>query len=390
MKKNSLRELQGFGQSIWLDYTRRDLIVTGELSRLIEEDGVSGMTSNPTIFQKAIAGGDYYDDEIRELAFHGRSPIAIYKALSQKDIQNAADAFRSLYDRGNGNDGCVSLEVNPHLAYDTKGTIVEARRLWRALDRPNVFIKVPATAEGIPAIQKLISEGINVNVTLLFGLERYREVADAYLAGLETRLKEGQPIKGIASVASFFLSRIDSAVDPCLETLMDQGGTRAEIARKALGQAAIASAVNAYQIYRELFESERFQPLVQQGGRSQRLLWASTSVKNPAYSDLKYIEALIWPNTINTVPLETLEAYRDHGHPQIRLGEGVVQRADQVLKDLPAVNIDLSRVAQKLVDEGVTKFTQAFDKLIETLVTKARRFKEENNHMERNPYVNSH
>jgi transaldolase len=375
MKENPLRKLQALGQSVWLDYTRRDLIATGQLRRLMEEDGLSGMTSNPSIFEKAIAHGDYYDDEIREMAFHGRSPISIYETLSQEDIQSAADSFRPVYDQTHGRDGYVSLEVNPHLAHDTRATIVEARRLWRALDRPNVFIKVPATAEGVPAIQQLISEGISVNVTLLFGLPRYRQVVEAYLAGLETRAKQGQPLKWVASVASFFLSRIDVVIDPLLETIMSQPSPQRELARKLHGEVAIASALRAYQIYQEIFRSERFRALEKHGGGVQRLLWASTSTKNPTYSQLKYIEALIGPKTINTVPLETLTAYRANGQPQSRLEENV-QLAVWVLESLADVGINLDHITQQLEDEGVAKFNKAFDMLIEALTRKARDFKD--------------
>jgi transaldolase len=248
---------------------------------------------------------------------------------------------------------------------------VEARRLWRALNRPNVFIKVPATAEGVPAIRQLISEGINVNVTLLFGLPRYREVVEAYLAGLEARANQGQSLKWVVSVASFFLSRIDVIIDPLLEKLMGQPGSRAELARKLHGEVAIASAVTAYQIFQEIFGGERFKALEKQGAGVQRLLWASTSTKNPTYSELKYIESLIGQNTINTVPVETLGAYRDHGQPQPRLKEDA-ERAAWVLRSLPEVGIDLDRMTQELEDEGVTKFNQAFDNLMDALTRKAR------------------
>src|SRR5687768_2518770 len=247
MKENRLLNLAKLGQSIWLDYTRRDLIATGALRRLIEEDGLRGMTSNPAIFEKAIVGSLNYDDDIRAMASRQQSPNEIYESLSQRDVQEAADAFRRVSDAEDGRDGFVSLEVNPHLANDTHGTIAEARRLWRALNRPNVFIKVPATAEGVPAIQQLITEGININVTLLFGLPRYRQVADAYIAGLEARAAEGKSLKSVASVASFFLSRIDTLVDPKLEKLISRGGTERNLATNVLGRVAIASARVAYQ-----------------------------------------------------------------------------------------------------------------------------------------------
>ena len=289
----------------------------------------------------------------------------IYEALSQRDVQSAADEFRPLYDRTDGKDGYVSLEVNPHLAHDTTGTMEEARRLWTALDRPNVLIKVPATAEGLPAIQQLISEGISVNVTLLFGLPRYRQVADAYLAGIEARAAQGKPVKQVASVASFFVSRIDALVDPLLEKHIASGGREADVARQVQGQVAIASAKMAYQIYKEIFGSARFKKLADKGARVQRLLWASTGTKNPDYSDVKYIESLIGPDTVNTVPVETLDAYRNHGDPQARL-EQDVERASWVLQQLPELGISIDKVTQQLEDEGVEKFNKPFDKLMET------------------------
>lgn len=366
MKENPLLKLNKLGQSIWLDYTRRDLIASGALRRLIEEDGLRGMTSNPSIFERAIVSSEHYEEDIRAMAFRRESPKDIYESVSQQDVRAAADEFRRVYDAEDGEDGFVSLEVNPHLAHDTKGTLVEARRLWRALNRPNVFIKVPATAEGVPAIQQLITEGINVNVTLLFGLPRYREVAEACIAGLEARAAEGKPLKSVASVASFFLSRIDSLVDPKLEKLIAGGGANANVAGDVRGEVAIASAKVAYQIYKKLFSGERFQRLVAQGARGQRLLWASTSTKNPDYSDLKYVEALIGEDTINTVTLETLDAYRDHGEPKLRL-EDDLAKAEWVLEQLPTAGIDLNAVTTQLEDEGVEKFNQAFDKLMSVL-----------------------
>jgi len=275
-----------------------------------------------------------------------------------------------VYDETDARDGFVSLEVNPHLAHDTKGTIVEARRLWRALKRPNVFIKVPATAEGLPAIQQLISEGINVNITLLFGLPRYRQVAAAYIAGIEARAAQGKSVAHVASVASFFVSRIDTLVDPLLEKLIAQGGKVADVAKKLRGQVAIASATMAYQIYKEIFRSEQFQNLADRGARVQRLLWASTSTKNPDYSDLKYVESLIGSDTINTVTVETLDAYRSHGEPKARLEQNVEQ-AGLVLRRLPELGVNLDQVTQQLEDEGVERFNQSFDKLMNVLITKS-------------------
>lgn len=370
MSSNPLKRLEALGQSIWLDYIRRDLMTGGGLRRLIEEDGLRGMTSNPSLFEKAIADSHDYDADIRAMALEGKGVPAIYEGLSVRDVQMAADEFRPLYNQIDGKDGYVSLEVNPHLAHDTKGTIEEARRLWDTLSRPNVFIKVPATAEGVPAIRQLIGEGISVNVTLLFGLPRYRQVAEAYIGGIEARAAQGKPLKHLASVASFFLSRIDVLVDPQLEKLIAQGGEKAEIAKKVHGQVAISSAKVAYQIYKEIFGSGRFRQLAAQGARVQRLLWASTGNKNPDYSDVKYIEDLIGPDTINTIPPGTLDAYRDHGEPKVRLEQGV-QEARGVLARLPELGIRIDEVTQQLEDEGVDKFNGPFDKLMETLVKKS-------------------
>ena len=362
MNANPLLKLSSFGQSIWLDYIRRRMIDAGELKKLIDDDGLKGVTSNPAIFEKAIAGSPDYDAAIRSLAQAGKSVAEIYQTLTVEDVQRAADLFRPLYDRVKGKDGFISLEVNPHLAHDTQGTNAEARRLWQALARPNVLIKVPATKEGLPAIRQLIGEGLNVNVTLLFGLPRYREVAEAYIGGLEARLAQGRPLDGVASVASFFLSRIDVLLDPKLEALA---------AKDLIGQVAIASAKVAYTIYQEIFGSERFKALAHQGARPQRLLWASTSTKNPAYPDVKYVEPLIGPNTVNTLPVETLEAYRDHGNPAARLTEDL-DRAAACLQRLPEVGIDLNQATQQLEDEGVEKFNQPFDSLMGTLEGKRR------------------
>jgi transaldolase len=366
MTENPLLKLTALGQSIWLDFLRRGMITSGELQRLIDEDGLRGITSNPAIFEKAIAGSDNYDEDIRAFAGAGTSVEEIYRRLTVEDIQNTCDLFLPLFDSTKGGDGYVSLEVSPHLAHDTEGTVEEARSLWAAVGRPNVMIKVPGTQAGLPAIHRLIADGINVNVTLLFGLERYRAVADVYIAGLEERLSNGQPVDGIASVASFFLSRIDTMVDPVLEEAARQGGSDADLVRQLRGRAAVASAKIAYQIYREIFGSDRFRALEARGARAQRLLWASTSTKNPEYSDVMYVEPLIGPNTVNTMPMETLEAYRDHGDPASRLEEGV-QEAEQVLADLDRVGIDLADVTQRLEDEGVQKFITPYDSLMNTI-----------------------
>lgn len=370
MKNNPLKELEILGQSVWLDYIRRDLITSGRLQHMIQEDGIRGMTSNPSIFEKAIAESQEYDEAVRGLVVRGKNAKEIYEDLTMRDVQSAAYEFGSLYETTDGKDGYVSLEVNPHLAHDTQGTIEEARRLSTTLNRFNIFIKVPATAEGLPAIQQLISEGISVNVTLLFGLPRYRQVAEAYIAGLEARLDQGKPVKQLASVASFFLSRIDTLVDSLLEKPIARGGKEADLAKKVRGQVAIASAKLAYQMYKELFASDRFKKLAAQGAHPQRLLWASTGTKNPDYSDVKYVDSLIGPDTVNTLPLETLDAYRDHGDPKLRLEENI-KEANGIMRQLPDLGISIDTITQQLENEGIEKFNKPFDKLMETLTKKS-------------------
>jgi transaldolase len=369
MKDNALLKLEGFGQSIWLDFISRGMLNSGELLRLINEDGVSGVTSNPAIFEKAIAESNDYDDAIHSLASEGKSTGVIYEELAVADIRRSADLFRPLYDRMEGRDGFVSLEVSPHLARDIAGTILEARHLWARLDRPNVLIKVPGTLEGLTAIRQLISEGINVNVTLLFGLPRYQAVAEAYISGLEMRAAAGLPLERISSVASFFLSRIDVLVDPLLEKKLLEGGPLTDRVAMLRGTVAIASAKEAYQLYKKIYDTDRFHKLTVRGAMPQRVLWASTSSKNPAYSDVKYMEALIGPNTVNTVPLETLTAYRDHGNPALRL-EINLEETKQMLKQLKEIDIDLDRVTMQLENEGIEKFVKPFDKLMEKLEQK--------------------
>ena len=370
MKNNPLKELEILGQSVWLDYIRRDLITSGRLQHMIQEDGIRGMTSNPSIFEKAIAESQEYDEAVRGLVVRGKNAKEIYEDLTMRDVQSAAYEFGSLYETTDGKDGYVSLEVNPHLAHDTQGTIEEARRLSKTLNRFNIFIKVPATAEGLPAIQQLISEGISVNVTLLFGLPRYRQVAEAYIAGLEARLDQGKPVKQLASVASFFLSRIDTLVDSLLEKPIARGGKEADLAKKVRGQVAIASAKLAYQMYKELFASDRFKKLAAQGAHPQRLLWASTGTKNPDYSDVKYVDSLIGPDTVNTLPLETLDAYRDHGDPKLRLEENI-KEANGIMRQFPDLGISIDTITQQLENEGIEKFNKPFDKLMETLTKKS-------------------
>lgn len=366
MQSNPLKKLEALGQSIWLDYINRDLFTSGKLKQLIAEDGLRGMTSNPTIFEKVITEGHDYDADIQKLLQQNKDVNEIYEALSQKDVTDAADIFLDTFHHTNGQDGYVSLEVNPHLAHDTHGTIEEARRLWAALNRPNVFIKVPATKEGLPAIQQLISEAINVNVTLLFGLPRYREVAEAYIAGIEARLAQGKEVSHVASVASFFLSRIDVLLDPIIAKHFAENSERA---KEFQGHVAIASAKMAYLIYQELFNSDRFKTLAAKGAHVQRVLWASTSTKNPNYSDIKYVEALIGSLTVNTLPLETIDAYRDHGHPKARL-EFDTQKAKEIFQQLPEMGINIDQTTQQLENEGVEKFAKSYDQLIEALKQK--------------------
>jgi transaldolase len=366
MSQNPLLDLQAFGQSIWIDFISRGMIVSGELQRMIEEDGVSGVTSNPSIFEKAITAGDDYDEAIRAHTSKGVGSEETFQELAIDDIQKVADLLRPTYDRTDARDGFVSIEVSPKLAHDTTGTLAEARDLWARVNRPNVMIKVPATAEGIPAIRELTGEGINVNITLLFGLPRYRDVLDAYLGGLEILADKKKPLKQVASVASFFLSRIDTLIDPALENIMKTGTPQADMAAALQGQAAIASAKIAYEIYKDIFTSDRFVRLANNGARTQKLLWASTSTKNPAYKDTKYVETLIGPDTINTVPVETLDAYRDHGHPERTLDQEV-DKAYAVLNKLASVGIDLDAITQQLEDEGVEKFVSAFERLISSI-----------------------
>ncbi|MCC8408494.1 transaldolase [Mucilaginibacter sp. UR6-1] len=368
--KNPLQRVSDYGQSIWLDYIRRKFVQSGELKKLIDDGELKGLTSNPAIFEEAIAKSDDYNESISELTKQGKSPEEIFLSIAVEDVRAAADLFKGVYEESNGLDGYVSLEVSPSLAQNTEGTITEARSSWELLDRKNVMIKVPGTKEGLPVIEQLISEGINVNVTLLFSLDRYREVAEAYVAGIEKRLANGEPVDKVASVASFFLSRIDSMVDPLLEAIIKDNPDKAAPARKILGKVAISSAQAAYQIYKDIFKSDRFKALEAKGAKPQRLLWASTSAKNPAFSDIIYVESLIGPETVNTVPVDTLNAYRDHGNPESRL-DGTYEEARYVLYQLEdVVEISLPEVTQKLEDEGIQKFIKPFDSLMKTIADK--------------------
>jgi len=364
-----MREILDFGQAIWLDYIRRDLIRSETLRDLVKQ-GVTGLTSNPTIFQKAVAEGSEYDEQIRELARAGRSREEIYEAITQRDIAAAADILRPVYDETHGRDGFVSLEVNPALAYDTEGTLAEARRLFAALDRPNVMIKVPATPQGLPAVRTLIAEGINVNVTLIFAIQVYEQVMQAYLDGLRQRLEAGKPLTSVASVASFFVSRIDTLVDRKLNEKIEAGQKGLET---LLGQVAVANARIAYDRFRHVFGSETFAPLRRAGARVQRPLWASTSTKNPAYSDVKYVDALIGPDTVNTVPPQTLEALRDHATPA-RTIDMDVEQSYAILERLATAGIDMQQVTAELLEAGVRAFAESFEALLTDIENKRARF----------------
>lgn len=371
MMTNPLLQLSQAGQSIWLDYLHRKIIENGQLKRWIEEDGLKGMTSNPSIFEKAIGqGGDYDDRLAAALAMGDLEPGALYEALAIADIQAAADQFRPVYDRLDGADGYVSLEVSPYLAMDTEATIVEARRLWRAVDRPNLMIKVPGTAAGTPAIRQLLGEGLNINVTLLFGLDAYLAVADAHMAGLETLMAGGGDISRVHGVASVFVSRIDTQIDNEIDRrLSGCAGSDADALRALRGKVAIANSKVAYQRYLEMLETPRWHALAAAGAAPQRLLWASTGTKNPAYSDILYVETLVGPDTINTMPVKTLDAFRDHGTVRASLTEDL-GAAQAVLAGAERQGLDLNDVTDRLVVDGVCQFAEAFDKLLAAVALK--------------------
>jgi transaldolase len=362
---NPLKRLSELKQSVWYDYIRRDLLTSGELARLIREDGLAGMTSNPTIFQKAIAETDLYDEDVRRSGEEGKEPFAIFEKLAVDDVCRAADLFRPVFDATGGGDGFVSIEVGPRLANDTEGSIREARRLGAACNRPNVMVKIPGTAAGVPAIRQCLAEGININITLLFSVSRHREVMDAYLSALEERVAAGQPIDALRSVASFFVSRVDTNVDKKLDRI------GSDAARQLRGKAAIANAKLAYEAFREVFGSPRFAALTAKGASLQRPLWASTSTKDPAYPDLYYVEALVAPDTVDTMPPDTFEAYRDHGDPKIRISDGL-EEARKVFGRLAELGIDEGDVSRELEEEGVKKFSDSYDSLLKTLAEKEK------------------
>jgi transaldolase/transaldolase/glucose-6-phosphate isomerase len=359
-----LKKLDEQGQSIWLDFVSHGLIVRGELKQLID-DGVQGLTSNPSIFEKAVAQSDDYKDLFERLAPEKLSPTAFFDRLAVRDIQDAADLFRPVYDRTHGVDGYVSIEVSPKIALDGKASLEEARRLWKLVNRPNVMVKIPGTAEGLPAIEQALKEGININITLLFAQERYADVAEAYLRALEDRVKRGEDISRLASVASFFVSRIDSLVDKTIDQKLAQkpGAEEAKRLESLHGKVAIANAKLAYQHFLGLTRSDRWKALEAKGARPQRLLWASTSTKNPKYRDVLYIEELIGGPTVNTVPMGTLDAFREHGEVRASLLEDV-DGAKKTMADLEAAGISMKQVTDQLVTEGVKLFDEAFDKLL--------------------------
>lgn len=359
METNKVKQIHSFGQSIWLDFIDRAFIGNGKLKALIDNDGIRGVTSNPAIFEKAISSSDMYDADIKALSDGKKTTEEVFFGLAIKDIQDACDLFKDLYNEGEvkGADGYVSLEVSPFLALKGAETFEQAKLLWKLVDRENVMIKIPGTQPGLDAIRKSIAHGININVTLLFGLPRYEEVALAYIAGLEDHLAAGHEIAHISSVASFFLSRIDVLIDP----ILDEKGLG-----QYKGEVAIASAKKAYEIYKRIFSGERWEKLAAKGAKPQRLLWASTSSKNPAFKDTKYVEALIGPDTVDTVPLETIEAFRDHGVAANTL-EQDLDKATEILDKVKAAGIDIDKLTQQLEDEGIEKFNAPFEKLLKAI-----------------------
>jgi transaldolase len=364
MSMNPLVRLGELGQSPWYDYITRELVASGELARLIAEDGLRGMTSNPTIFEKAIAGSRSYDDDIGRLSREGRSPAEIFEALAVADVRAACDVFADLHRRTGGLDGQVSLEVAPTLANDTAATVHEAARLWAAVDRPNAMIKIPGTEAGLPAITRSIADGISVNVTLLFSVERYAAVIEAWLSGMEQRLERDLPLEPVASVASFFVSRVDGRVDP----LLDRAG--ADEPSPLRGRIAIAHAATAYRLFEWSLGTPRWDRLAKAGARPQRPLWASTSTKDPRYPDTHYVEALVAPRTVNTLPPETFAAYRDHGRPAVRIRDGIAKAPAQ-MKALAAAGIDLAAITRELEEDGVAKFAASYQSLLAGIEAKA-------------------
>ncbi len=374
MATNPLTQIANFGQSVWYDGISRDLVRGGGLQRLIDEDGVVGETSNPNFFKEAIVGKSDYDDQMRELARQGKNGDEIYEVLTTTDVREACDIFAPVYQRTNGDDGYVSLEVSPTLAHDTQRTIEEARRLWKVVDRPNLMIKIPAAPEGIAAIKQTLSEGININVTLVFSIASYRDVMNAYIEAIEARVQRGEPVDRIASIGSFFVSRVDVAVDKMLdEKIKNASGAEKEKLQSLLGKAAIANAKDAYHVFRETFSGPRWEALAAKGAKVQRPLWASTGAKNPAYRDILYAEELIGPDTVDTMGMPTIEAFRDHGRVRNSVEEDY-PGAQRVLKDLAAVGIDMAKVTQDLQDAGIKQFSDSFEAIMKDVRTKSEAF----------------
>jgi transaldolase len=370
---NPLFQLKAQGQSVWYDNIDRSQLVSGQFQRMLDEDGIVGVTANPTIFEHSISAGHAYDEQMNQLIKAGENTNNIYEALVIQDIRAVADKLRPIYDQANRQDGFVSLEVSPDLAHDTEGTLAEARRFWKMVDRPNLMIKIPATPAGIPAIQQALTEGLNINITLIFSLQDYRKVAGAFIDALEARLAEGKDISHIASVASFFVSRVDTLVDKLLDDKIKASSDSAEQQKfKSLqGKAAIANARLVYQEFKSIFGSARFEALKQHSAYVQRPLWASTSTKNPAYRDVLYAEELIGPNTVDTMPLETIQKFRDHGRVRYSI-EDDIPGAHAVLDELEKIGIHYDQVTQQLQDEGVQKFADSFHKLFEGISSKQK------------------
>ncbi len=369
---NPLKGLLAYGQSPWLDFIRRNILINGDLKKMINEDGLRGMTSNPAIFEKAITAGDDYNDIIKAPDAKSSTAIALYEKIAIRDVQDACDIFKSVHAETKGRDGYVSLEVSPNLAFDTQGTIDEARRLWKAVGRANVMIKIPATTQGIPAIRQALEDGININITLLFAQSAYEQVAEAYLAALEARAAKGQDISHIASVASFFVSRIDSLVDSKIDALLK---TETDASKKSrleslLGKVAIANARRTYAKYQELFGGVRWKALAAKGAQTQRLLWASTSTKNPKYRDVLYVEELIGADTVDTIPPATFDAFRDHGKLRPSLTENV-DGAHRTMADLEAAGISMKEVTDKLIADAVKLFQDPFKQLLDAIAKHA-------------------
>ena len=370
--KNPLHDLHPLGQSVWLDYIRRGMLESGELEEMIRRYDLRGVTSNPSIFEQAIGDSDDYDDELSSLASGGADADRAFETVAVADIQRACDLFRSIYDAAGGHDGLVSIEVSPTLADDTERTLEDARRLWKSVDRPNVMIKVPGTEAGIPAIEQLIADGTNVNITLLFSVAGYERVMEAFLRGLERRAEAGEPLDRVASVASFFVSRVDASVDAALDKIVEKGGEDAEKARGLKGRAAVANAKLAYARFQEIFSGERWERLAAKGAKVQRPLWASTSTKNPEYRDVIYVEELVGPHTVNTMPLNTVEAFADHGVARRSVDQDV-DRARADLAALHELGIDLDDVTEKLQVEGVDKFAKSFRQMLDVVGQKLAR-----------------